>query len=212
MAREHTGTEETSEVAMRLGMLGLRQEVGTFSGMQRWPFAVTAGWVNLEAGTRSGVLNDISATASRVRLGLEGSFSRMLGENAVLTPIGEVAGRRDGGRQVSGTGLEFAGGLRLEGGSRLSVEAHGRMLVRHTAEEYGEKGFSIRAELRPREDERGLSLSLAPRWEAMAHGAETLWRDDPRLFEATGVRLRRRRRDPGAGCVGPGRAVPCPEW
>ena len=78
MAREHTGTEETSEVAMRLGMLGVRQEVGTFSGMQ---LAVRGdgGMVNLEAGTRSGVLKDISATASRVRLGLEGSFSRMLG-------------------------------------------------------------------------------------------------------------------------------------
>ncbi|MCY4438892.1 MAG: hypothetical protein OXE53_01585, partial [Deltaproteobacteria bacterium] len=100
-----------------------------------------------------------------------------LGEETALTPFMEVAGRRDGGDGLEGSGLEVAGGVRYTA-PRVEVEARGRLLAAHAEEGARERGVSVTARLGPGARGRGLSLSLKPRWDAGTGGAEALWRDE----------------------------------
>ena len=80
-----------------------------------------------------------------------------------LTSFVEVAGRKDGGDSVQGTGLEISPGLVFNNPeSRLSVEARGRVLVHHSVDNHREYGASITARLMPRANSLGLSMAVSP--------------------------------------------------
>ena len=52
------------------------------------------------------------------------------------------------------------------------------MLALHSADGAKERGVSLTAQLAPRADGGGLSLSLTPRWGASASPTEALWRHE----------------------------------
>ena len=66
--------------------------------------------------------------------------------------------RRDGGDGLNGTGLEVAGGVRYAG-TRVQIEARGRLLAAYTEAGVQERGLSLTARLNPAADGHGLSLA-----------------------------------------------------
>ena len=175
LENRRSAVTEQSELSMRMGFVGLKQSL---TGSRALAFGLRGdiGYVNLRTGDGAEVSDGLSAEAIRIRLGFEGSYTASLGSSGVLQPFAEAGAVRDGGDGETGDGLEVAGGLRL-GGSRVQVEARGRMMAIHTAENYKEQGFSVAAVLSAGEGGSGLSMSLAPRWGARTESAGTLWRD-----------------------------------
>lgn len=137
-----------------------------------------ASAVRMETGDGPEFVANLSADSWRLRAGVEASrrFALGDGDDTALVPVVEVAGRRDGGDGVSGTGVEIAGGVRYAGPG-VQVEARGRWLAAHTEEGTRERGVSVTARVGPGAHGRGLSLSLSPRWGASTGAAAALWRD-----------------------------------
>ena len=175
LENQRAGRLERSDLSMRMGVVGVRQSL-TGSGALRFGVRGDIGYINLSTTDGAEVSDGLRADAMRIRLGFEGSYTAALGSSVALEPFAEAGAVRDGGDGETGDGLEVAGGLRL-GGSRVHIEARGRMMAIHTAEDYSEQGFSVAAAVNAGEGGSGLSMSLAPRWGARTDGAETLWRD-----------------------------------
>ena len=171
------GLVDESDLSMAMGLLGARYALGR-AGSLRLSLLGDAGLARLRAdgdAAGPGALADLSVTAERLRLGLEGRFERALGAGS-LGAFGQLSGRRDGGDGVTGTGLEVVGGLRY-GSGRLAVEAGGRYLGAHSSGDWTERGYHLSLRLEPRADGTGLSLALAPSWGASssARGARASW-------------------------------------
>ena len=190
----------TSDLSMRMGMLGARSRLASSGGLGL-DVVGDAGLVRLStADSESAALSDITTDVQRMRIGLEGSRSTALGGGTTVTPYAQVAGRYDGGDGQTGQGLEVSGGLRLTGG-RVGLDARGRFLAVHTAEGYSENGVSLVAYLRAKADGRGLSMSVAPRMGAGTGDSGMMWRDRPLADSALrgGSRARSLRAELGYG-------------
>ena len=177
-ARHMPGDAEaaTSDLTMRMGSAGVRRELAEVFGIELAARA-DASLVRMEIGAGPEFIGGVSADSWRARVGLEATRRVALGEKSALTPFLEVAGRRDGGDGLEGSGLEVAGGVRYTA-PRVEVEARGRLLAAHAEEGARERGVSVTARLGPGARGRGLSLSLRPHWGAGTGGAEALWRDE----------------------------------
>ena len=134
------------------------------------------GFARLMTGAGGQALHDLVAVAANARLGLEAA-ARLPLAGGELRPFAEAAGRYDAGDDVTGAGLEVAGGLRYAAPS-FELEARGRLLALHTAADYGEHGLSVTARVGPGAGGHGLSLALSPRWGAPTGAAEALWGDE----------------------------------
>ena len=168
----------TSDLSMRMGMLGARSRLASSGGLGL-DVVGDAGLARLSTSdSESAALSDLATDVQQVRIGLEGSRATALSGGTTLTPYAQVAGRYDGGDGQTGQGLEVSGGLRLTGG-RVGLDARGRFLAVHTAEEYSENGVSLVAYLRANTDGRGLSMSVAPRMGAGTRETGMMWRDRP---------------------------------
>ena len=176
LENQRAGQLERSDLSMRMGVVGVRQSLSG-SGALRFGLRGDAGYVRLSTAEGAELTDGLAADAMRIRLGFEGSYTAALGGSVALEPFAEAGAVRDGGDGDTGNGLEVAGGLRL-GGSRVHVEARGRMMAIHTAEDYKEQGFSVAVAVNAGEGGSGLSMSLAPRWGARTESAGTLWRDE----------------------------------
>ncbi len=188
-ARHYPGGEaakESSDLWMVMGSVGLRGRIVSESWLDLTARA-DGGYARLWTADGSQTIDRMLADGWRGRLGLEVAPRLALGDSAALVPFAEVAGRQDGGDGLTGTGLELAGGLRLSTGL-LHVEARGRMLAVHTAEEARERGVTLTARLSPQPDGSGLSLALAPRIGVAAGAADALWAEAmPRPAAAAGA-------------------------
>ena len=170
--------DATSDLSMRMAMVGLRTRLAGTGGMGL-DVVGDAGLARLSTSdSESASLSDIASDVQRVRVGLEGSRSARLSEGTTITPYAQLAGRYDGGAGQTGQGLEVSGGLRLSGG-RVGINAQGRFLAVHTAEGYSESGVSLGAYLSPGAGGRGLSLSVAPRMGAAPSASGMIWRERP---------------------------------
>ena len=168
----------TSDLSMRMAMLGARSRLASSGGLGL-DLVGDAGLLRLSTSdSESAALSDIATGVQRIRVGLEGSRSTALAGGTTVTPYAQVAGRYDGGDGQTGQGLEVSGGLRLTGG-RVGLDARGRFLAVHTAEGYSENGVSLVAYLRPQADGRGLSMSVAPRMGAGTTDSGMMWRERP---------------------------------
>ena len=170
------GDEETSGLGMRMASVGVRRALPALAGVD---LAVRgdASAVRMETGDGPEFVSNLTADSWRLRAGVEASRRFALGgDDTALVPFVEVAGRRDGGDGVTGTGVEIAGGVRYAGPG-VQVEARGRWLAAHTEEGTRERGVSVTARVGPGAHGRGLSLSLSPRWGAGTGAAAALWRD-----------------------------------
>ena len=185
-----TGIRSSADLSMSMGLAGLRRRLPwRFLGSD---LAVRgdAGVLNLHTEDGLGALNELDAGVSSVRLGVEAAW-RFSG----LEPFAEASGRFDGGDGETGTGIEFAGGVRLtESVLGVGLEAKGRVLALHSAAGYAERGFSLIASVAPSARGQGLRVSIAPRWGAPTDGLD--------MFRNSGApwdRIQRRRSRSGWG-------------
>ena len=168
----------TSDLSMRMGMLGARSRLAGSGGLGL-DLVGDAGLLRLSTSdSESAALSDIATGVQRIRIGLEGSRTTALSGGTTVTPYAQVAGRYDGGDGQTGQGLEVSGGLRLTGG-RVGLNARGRFLAVHTAEGYSENGLSLVAYLRSKADGRGLSMSVEPRMGTGTADSGMMWRERP---------------------------------
>ncbi|MDE0052476.1 MAG: SwmB domain-containing protein [Rhodospirillales bacterium] len=185
-----------TDLETRLAALGGRgtlmqaDETGGFDlGLRADAFHVETG---AEAFSNEG---DTAATASRVRLALEGSRAFRMEGGGIVTPGVEFGLCHDGGDAETGTGVELGGSVTwTDPATGLGVEARARTLIAHEDSDYREWGASGAVRLAPGDRGRGLSFSLAPTWGSASSGVDRLWgaRDARGLAPGTGFEAGRR--------------------
>ena len=173
---------ETSDLSTQLTLVGGSQEL-TRLGRMSLALRGDAAVASIETEDGNGAADGLAADVNRIRIGLEGSLRSDTGNGGMVEPFGQVSLRSDGGDGDTGTGVEIAGGIRLTGGT-FTLEAQGRTLAMHGADEYSESGFSLMAKLNPSASATGVSVSIAPRWGADALGNGMLWQDTLNLNSA----------------------------
>ncbi len=175
LTRSVTAGQENADLGLLLGLAGMRRELGSGGGFDL-ALRGDAGGVRLAADGGGAVLGGRRAAAWRTRLGVE--VTRPFGQGLTVTPFGALGGRYDGGTDLTGAGVELAGGLRMaDAAGRLEVETRGRLLALHTAAGHRERGASVTARLTPAGAGRGLQVEVSPRWGAPAAGADALWQE-----------------------------------
>ncbi|MDE0441951.1 MAG: hypothetical protein OXL38_07510, partial [Gammaproteobacteria bacterium] len=118
-------------------------------------------WTDTSSGRTGGLVASRSA-ATRLRVGLEGSWAVALNEEARLTPKLEMGARHDGGDAETGFGVDLGGGIEWSDPKRgISLDISGRTLIAHEDEGARDWGVSASFAWNANPDsERGLSLKL----------------------------------------------------
>ena len=169
------GGRFSTDLDMRMGALGVRQELIGALALKADAFSVRIQ--SADATEMAGV----TANAQRVRLAPELSGQWAVGGASLRTRL-ELGGRLDRGDAETGmgaeAGAEFGFTHRATG---FSVDARGRTLLVHQAEDFKEWNASVALRLQPGRDEGGLSFSLEPSWGAGGGGAGALWQTRGRL-------------------------------
>ena len=173
------GSAENTRDSGRVGESGLSLALGAFEVRRRFAdwfgLRADAAWARLATGEGKETVDGRSAVVDQQRLGIEWAPSSRLGY-LDLEPFVEASVRRDGGAGQTGSGLELSGGLRAAGGL-VRVDAHGRVLVLHSADGYAERGLGVTVSVGRQAAAEGLSLSVSPRWGGPASATGVLWRE-----------------------------------
>ena len=173
---ERLGKAVRTDLAMHMVGVGARRALGPAPGDVELALLSDATFVWMLADGVPGYLRETSTRTSHVRLLLEGRRAFELGSGAVLTPSVEVGLRHDTGDAERGLGMELGGRVRYEDRARgLTVEAQGRGLLAHEAEDFETWGVSGYLVLDPGADGRGVSFSVRPAWGEPESGAAHLW-------------------------------------
>ena len=108
-------------------------------------------------------LEAATADATRLRLGLEGSWRGLAFGGHELTPSLEVGIRHDGGDAETGFGADIGAGLAWSHAkSGVSAEVSARGLLTHAADGFREQGIAGSFSWKPRQgSDRGPSLTLS---------------------------------------------------
>ena len=125
--------------------------------------------------TSSEKTRDLAASesdATRLRLGLEGSYRMTLESGGHLTPKLEIGARHDGGDAETGFGVELGGGVAwVDPGLGLSLEVSGRTLIAHGNDDLKDRGYAAALAFDPDPaTQRGPSLSLRQEFGGQANG------------------------------------------
>ena len=157
-------------------LLTAREDVGGLNLKTK----ADALWARTESKGAAGLAGSESE-ATRLRLGIEGSWGIALSGDARLTPGLELGIRRDGGDAETGTGIEAGGSLSWQDPQRgISLDLRGRTLVSHGNDDLEDRGFSASVAYdREPSTERGLSLRLARDRGTAAGGLEALFAPTP---------------------------------
>ena len=170
LSRTHVAGAQSSDLSMSMVIGGLRRALALEFGGADLSLRGDAGVVNLETDSGAMAIDGLSASASRLRLGLEAAWE---GESA--TPFVEVSGRFDGGDGQTGGGIELAGGIRvLSPETGFGLEAKGRVLAMHTGEGYSESGIGVTASFEPGGGQ-GITFRVSPRWGGSADSTDLFW-------------------------------------
>ena len=168
------GGRFSTDLDMRMGALGARQELVGALALKADAFSVRIQ--SADATELAGV----TANAQRVRLAPELSGQWAVGGASLRTRV-ELGGRLDRGDAETGMGAEAGAELGFtHRASGFSVDARGRTLLVHQAEDFKEWNASVALRLQPGRDQGGLSFSLEPSWGA-GGGTQTLWQTQGRL-------------------------------
>ncbi len=110
--------------------------------------------------------------ATRLRLGLEGSYRMALEGGGHLTPKLEVGARHDGGDAETGFGVELGGGVAWSDPALgLSLDVSGRTLIAHGNDDLKDRGYAASLAFDPAPaTKRGPSLSLRQEFGGQARG------------------------------------------
>ena len=125
--------------------------------------------------TSSEKTRDLAASesdATRLRLGLEGSYRMALEGGGHVTPKLEVGARHDGGDAETGFGIELGGGIAwVDPGLGLSLDVSGRTLIAHGNDDLKDRGYAASLAFDPDPATgRGPSLSLRQEFGGRAKG------------------------------------------
>ena len=125
--------------------------------------------------TSSEKTRDLAASdsdATRLRLGLEGSYRMALEGRGHLTPKLEIGARHDGGDAETGFGVEIGGGIAwVDPGLGLSLDVSGRTLIAHGNDDLKDRGYAASLAFDPDPaTQRGPSLSLRQEFGGQANG------------------------------------------
>ena len=171
LSRTHVMGSQSSDLSMAMAVGGLRRALAMEFGGADLSLRGDAGFLSLETDSGMMAIDGLSASVSRLRLGLEAAW-----EGETATPFVEVSGRFDGGDGQTGGGLELAGGLRIQSpDTGFGLEAKGRVLAMHTGEGYSESGISVTASFEPGAAGRGITFRLSPRWGGSADSTDLFW-------------------------------------
>ena len=167
-----SGADDSGESALdlRLGLFEVRRRLAGWFGLR-----ADAAWARLSTERGEETIHGKMVAVHQQRLGIELTGPVRLG-GLSLEPFGEASVRRDGGAGQTGTGVEVSGGLRAVGGP-VRLDAQGRLLVRHSAAGYEERGMGVTLSIGGQSGE-GLSLSVSPRWGDQAMGGGALWQEE----------------------------------
>ena len=138
-------------------------------------------WVRTSSEKTRG-LGASESDASRLRLGLEGSWGLALADGGAITPNLELGARHDGGDAETGFGVELGGGLAWrDPGLGLTLDLSGRTLVAHDDGGLEDRGVSAQLSFDPEPASgRGLSLGLGQDWGGRAQGGlDALFAPEP---------------------------------
>ena len=163
-----------TDIDMQMAAVGVRGELVSAGNMEL-ALKTDAFMVQMDAdGTRE--LQSVDAYSERLRLGLEGRGNWSWSDGVRLEPSLELAMRVDGGDADDGFGAELGGGVAYYYPQiGLGVEARGRVLLMHDANDYKEWGASLAVRLASAASGYGLSFSLAPTWGDMSDDTAALW-------------------------------------
>lgn len=178
---------ETSDLSMRMGLIGGRANIGEPGGFDV-AIRADAGAINLETGDGDKAIDALAVRSERVRVGVEMSYSADTGGNLRLaggrgggsqfSPFLEVAGRLDRGDGPTGAGAEVAAGVRYQS-STVSFEAKARTLAIDGEEKYKETGASAAFVMRPKGNKgRGWRLAVAPSYGGASDATDVFFRRD----------------------------------
>ncbi len=125
--------------------------------------------------TSSEKTRDLAASnsdATRLRLGLEGSYRMALEDGGSLVPKLEIGARHDGGDAETGFGVEIGGGVAwVDPGLGLSLDVSGRTLIAHGNDDLKDRGYAAALAFDPDPaTQRGPSLSLRQEFGGRANG------------------------------------------
>ena len=125
--------------------------------------------------TSSEKTRDLAASdsdATRLRLGLEGSYRMALEGGGHLTPKLEIGARHDGGDAETGFGVEIGGGIAWSDPALgLSLDVSGRTLIAHGNDDLKDRGYAASLAFDPDPATgRGPSLSLRQEFGGQAQG------------------------------------------
>ena len=183
-------TKFETDIDMQMAAVGVRGKLLS-AGSMELALKTDAFMVQMDAdGTRE--LQSVDAYSERLRLALEGRGNWSWSDGVRLEPSLELAMRVDGGDADDGFGAELGGGIAYYYPQLgLGVEARGRVLLMHDANDYKEWGASLAVRLAPVTAlGYGLSFSLTPTWGDMSSDTAALW-DNPAMlnsYDSGGVR------------------------
>jgi len=165
-----------SGISMTMGGVGLKADIVSVEDAGDFELAIRsdAFMARMNSEEVEG-RRELNTDASRVRVMIEGSTGMAVG-SSTMRPQLRVAMRHDGGGVETGIGMEVGGGVTFVNVDRgLTIRAHGRRLVVHEDDEYGEWGVGGSLSLNPGGGGRGLSLGVRPSWGSTATGMARLW-------------------------------------
>ncbi len=182
------GESLSADTAWSMAAAGLRgellapasDETGRTSGPSL-ALVSDALWVRTSSEKTRG-LGASESDASRLRLGLEGSWGLALAGGGAITPNLELGARHDGGDAETGFGVELGGGLAWrDPGLGLTLDLSGRMLVAHDDGGLEDRGVSAQLSFDPEPASgRGLSFGLGQDWGGQASGGlDALFAPEP---------------------------------
>ena len=172
-------SKSTTDMSMKMLSAGARHLLNSFIGID-WALLGDGSLASVDTDEGVQSVDGISANVWRARLGVEASYTAIWENGASLTSFMELAARQDGGDTAEGVGLEISPGLALsDPQSGLAVEARGRALALHSADNHREYGASITVSKTSEADGTGLSLAMTPTWGAPTSSLDSI---DARLF------------------------------
>ena len=160
-AASPAGERLQTDMAWSMAALGLNGSLfGGAGAGPRLAWKSDALWSRATSSETDGMLAG-AAAVTRLRLGLEGSWTLNLGAGGI-TPKLEIGVRRDGGDAETGFGVDVGGGIGwLHPGLGLSLDLEGRTLLAHEAGGRRDFGFSASLSFDPRPDSgRGPKFSV----------------------------------------------------
>ncbi len=178
------GDVERAGLSMTAASVGVRWAV-SHQGQVTLSIPIKAEVVQLKTdGDGTTAISGLSVRTWRTSGGVEATHSGVALSDSgwILTPRGSLKIRWDGGDGVTGNGIEIGGGFGLRApDSRLSLDASGNWLAKHSDSNQREWGASIGVQIAPDSDGRGWSASLRQEWGLQQEGllsGDTLFQND----------------------------------